>query len=278
MRAQRVLIAGCGELGISTAACLPDATVFGLRRNPASLPPGIQPVAADLLTGEGFSDLPEAIDTVLYAPTPSVRSEEGYRAIYVHALERLLHALPQPAGSLRLVYVSSTAVYGQDGGEWVDEGSTTAPAGFNGRVLLEGERLAASLVRDTSVLRLSGLYGPGRHWLLRRVRAGEALLPGEHWTNRIHLDDAAALAALLVRAASVPPRVIGVDDTPATEREVLDWIAQRLGLPPLPEQFGGALIGGKRLCNRLARSLGWQPRYPSYRDGYTSVLPGSAHP
>lgn len=278
MRAQRVLIAGCGELGISTAACLAGVTVFGLRRNPASLSPRIQPVAADLLTGEGLGALPQAIDTVLYAPTPSLRSEEGYRAIYVDALGRLLHALPQPAASLRLVYVSSTAVYGQDGGEWVDEDSTTAPAGFNGRVLLEGERLAARLVRDTSVLRLSGLYGPGRHWLLRRVRAGEALLPGEHWTNRIHLDDAASLAALLAQAERVPPRVIGVDDKPATEREVLDWIAQRLGLAPLPTHSGGALIGGKRLCNRLARSLGWQPRYPSYRDGYTSVLPGSAHP
>jgi len=278
MRAQRVLIAGCGELGIATAACLPESVVYGLRRSPSSLPPGIRPVAADLLTGEGYGALPKAIDTLIYAPTPSVRSEEGYRAIYVHALERLLRALPHPAASLRLIYVSSTAVFGQDAGEAVDEDSATAPGGFNGRVLLEGERLAAHLVRDTCVLRLSGLYGPGRHWLLRRVRSGEALPPGEHWTNRIHLDDAAALAALLARAASVPPRVIGVDDMPATEREVLDWIAQRLGLPPLPTQSGGALIGGKRLCNQLARSLGWRPRYPSYRDGYTSVLPGSAHP
>jgi nucleoside-diphosphate-sugar epimerase len=278
MRAQRVLIAGCGELGIATAACLPDSVVYGLRRNPSDLPPGIRPVAGDLLTGAGFGALPESIDTLIYAPTPALRSEDGYRAIYVHALERLLHALPHPAASLRLVYVSSTAVYGQDAGEALDEGSATAPLGFNGRVLLEGERLAASRVPDTCVLRLSGLYGPGRHWLLRRVRAGEALPPGEHWTNRIHLDDAAALAALLARAESVPPCVNGVDDVPATEREVLDWIAQRLGLAPLPTQPGAALIGGKRLCNQLARSLGWRPRYPSYRDGYTSVFPGSAHP
>ena len=278
MRAQRVLVAGCGELGIATAACLEGFVVYGLRRNPSSLPPGIRPVAGDLLTGAGFAALPEGIDTLIYAPTPGARTEEGYRAIYVQALERLLRALPQPAAALRLIYVSSTAVYGQDAGEVVDEGSITAPLGFNGRVLLEGERLAASLVPEACMLRLSGLYGPGRHWLLRRARAGEALLPGEHWTNRIHLDDAAALAALLTHAASMPPRVIGVDDTPATEREVLDWIAQRLGLPPLPTQSGGALIGGKRLSNQLARSLGWRPRYPSYRDGYTSVLPGSAHP
>lgn len=278
MRAQRVLIAGCGELGIATAACLPDSETFGLRRNVSGLPPGIRPVAADLLTGAGFSGLPEAVNTLIYAPTPSERSEAGYRAIYVDALDRLVSMLPRPAANLRLIYVSSTAVYGQDAGEAVDERSTTAPSAFNGRVLLEGERLAASRVGDTCVLRLAGLYGPGRHWLLRRARAGEALSPGAHWTNRIHLDDAGALAALLAGEEQVPPCVIGVDDAPTTEREVLDWIALRLGLPPLPTRNDGALIGGKRLCNRLARSLGWRPRYPSFRDGYTSVLPGSAHP
>lgn len=278
MRAQRVLIAGCGDLGIAIAAQLPHSEVYGLRRTTALLPPGIRPVAADLQDGAGFGALPTAVDTLVYAPTPPARNEAGYRAIYVDAMARLLQALPRPAATLRLIYVSSTAVYGQDGGEWVDEASATEPAGFNGRVLLEGERLAAGLVQDCSVLRLAGLYGPGRHWLLRRARAGEPLLPGEHWTNRIHLDDAAALAALLARLDVASRCVIGVDDAPATEREVLDWIAARLGLPPLPVQSGGALTGGKRLCNQLARSSGWRPRYPSYRDGYTSVLPGSAHP
>ena len=77
MRAQRVLVAGCGELGIATAACLEGSVVYGLRRNPSSLPPGIRPVAGDLLTGAGFAALPEGIDTLIYAPTPGARTEEG---------------------------------------------------------------------------------------------------------------------------------------------------------------------------------------------------------
>ena len=140
MRARRVLIAGCGELGVATAAALPGATVYGLRRSVQALPPGIAPIPADLATGAGFEGLPRAVDTLIFAPTPAARSEEGYRAIYVDALSRLLDALPQPDPSLRLIYVSSTAVYGQDAGEIVDEDSACQPQGFNGRVLLEGEQ------------------------------------------------------------------------------------------------------------------------------------------
>ena len=278
MRARRVLIAGCGELGVAAATALPGAAVYGLRRSVQALPPGIVPIRADLATGAGFDGLPTAIDTLIFAPTPAARSEEGYRAIYVDALSRLFDALPQPDRSLRLIYVSSTAVYGQDAGEIVDEGSECQPQGFNGKVLLEGEQLAARLIDNCVALRLSGLYGPGRHWLLRRVRSGAAIAPGQHWTNRIHLADAGALAARLAVLDAVPPRVIGVDDQPTTEREVLDWIAARLGMPAPPDLPGAATISGKRLRNDLSRSLGWRPRYASYRDGYTSELPGNTSP
>ncbi len=278
MRARRLLIAGCGELGAATAAALSGVTVYGLRRSVQNLPLGIEPVAADLLTGDGFERLPDEIDTLVYAPTPAARTEEGYRSIYVDALSRLLEALPRPARSLRLIYVSSTAVYGQNAGESVDEDSDCQPLGFNGRVLLDGERRAAQSRADHVALRLSGLYGPGRHWLLRRVRAGTAIAPGEHWTNRIHVEDAGVLVATLAQREFVPAQVIGVDDAPTTEREVLDWIAARLGLPQLPELPGVATVSGKRLRNDLSRSLGWRPRYASYRDGYTSELPGNTRP
>lgn len=277
MRALRVLIAGCGDLGIALAPVLAEARVFGLRRDVSKLPPTLQPVAADLVSGAGFERLPAGVDTLVYAPTPAARSEADYRAIYVDALERLVSALPEPAPDLRLIYVSSTAVYGQNAGEKVDERSACAPEAFNGRVLLEGERRARELSAHGVALRLSGLYGPGRHWLLRRVRAGTAIAPGTHWTNRIHLDDAAALAARLARLATVPTCVIGVDDEPVPEHEVLDWLAARMGLPPLPRRDDAPTVSGKRLCNDLSRSLGWQPRYASYRDGYTSELAGNAH-
>jgi nucleoside-diphosphate-sugar epimerase len=278
MRARRILIAGCGDLGIATAALLPGDRVYGLRRQVDRLPEGVHPLEADLVTGRGFDCLPGQIDTVIHAPTPDARNEAAYRAVYVDALERLLSALPDPAPELRLIFVSSTAVYGQNGGERVDEHDLCEPQAFNGQVLLEGEQRARLLSDDCVALRLSGIYGPGRQWLLRRVRSGEAIAGGTHWTNRIHVADAAALVATLVRLPSVPPCLIGTDDEPTPEHEVLDWLALRLGLPPLPRRADAPGVSGKRLCNHLSRSLRWSPRYASYRDGYTSEIAGAAHP
>lgn len=274
MRARRVLIAGCGELGIATAAALSGAEVYALRRDVSRLPPTLNPVAADLVGGSGLERLPAGIDTLVYAPTPATRTEADYRAIFVDALQRLLAALPDPAPGLRLVYVSSTAVHGQDGGEWVDEASACVPAAFNGRILLQGERCARERVPDCVALRLSGLYGRGRQRLLQRVRSGSPIAGGTHWTNRIHLADAAALAARLAVLDRAPPIVIGVDDEPAPEHVVLDWLAERLGLPPLP-RLAAAAVSGKRLRNDLSRSLGWRPRYASFRDGYTAEIEDS---
>lgn len=272
MSSRRVLIAGCGDLGTRVGHLLSQATVFGLRRDASRLSDGLHGVSANLLTGEGFPSLPPEIDTVVYAPTPGARDEVSYRAIYVHALARLLNALPQPQVGLRLVYVSSTAVYAQSAGEWVDERSAAEAKAFNGRVLLEGETLAADLVAGSVCLRLSGLYGPGRLWLANRVRAGQTIAAGCHYSNRIHIDDAAALAALLVTAENVPPCVIGVDDEPAPMHEVLDWVADRLASPRLARTGNPEDISGKRLRNDLSHAIGWRPRYASYRDGYPGIL------
>jgi len=270
----RVLIAGCGDLGMRCAAQLSSAQVFGLRRNIAQLPSNITPIAADLASAAGFAELPRQIDTLIYAPTPAARDAAAYRAIYIDALRRLIGAMPQAAAGLRLLFVSSTAVYGQNAGEWVDENSLCAPSGFNGQILLEAETQAQALVSHCAVVRLSGLYGPGRHWLLRRVRAGTPIAAGEHWTNRIHLDDAAALIAKLTTLTQMPARILGNDDEPAREHEVLDWIAAGLRLPTLARQTGPAAASGKRVSNELARSLGWRPRYANFRDGYAAELQG----
>lgn len=267
-----MLIAGCGDLGIALAACLPAATVYGLRRHVGNLTSPIVPVCADLLSGAGLTQLPEQIDTLVYCPTPSERSEAGYRAIYIDGLRRLLSVLPRPADRLRLLFVSSTAVYGEDAGQRVDETTIASTAAWNGRVLLDAESNVRAQVTDCVAVRLAGLYGPGRHWLLRRVQAQAPIRAGAHWTNRIHIADAARLLALLAGLPRAPECVIGVDDEPATEASVLDWLAAQCGLPVLLREGDADQSSGKRLCNDLARSLGWQPLYRSYREGYTDVL------
>jgi nucleoside-diphosphate-sugar epimerase len=270
------LIAGCGDVGTRAGLLLAAAgwTVTGLRRGGTLLAP-LAVVHADLTRRETLAGLPAA-DLVLYLPTPGARTEAAYRAVFIDGPAALLAALPRPPA--RLVFVSSTAVYGDFDGGWADEDSPAQPEGFNGVVLLEAERLLAAGPVPTVVARLAGIYGPGREWMLARVRAGEACRPGA-WTNRIHAQDA---ARMLVHLATLPdpyPVYVGVDDAPATECEVMGWLAGRMGLPAPPPATDarspgrGMAAGNRRLSNRRLRDSGFRFDYPDYRAGYTGLTP-----
>ena len=173
-----VLVAGCGYVGSALAAELvrDGHRVFGLKRDPSSLPDGVTPVRADLTDPATLRGLPHDIERVVYAVSPSGRTEDAYEAAYVTGLTNLLDALSSSGAPVkRVVLTSSTAVYGQDGGEWVDETSETEPTRFSGRILLRAERALLDGPFDGVAVRLSGIYGPGRTWLVRKVEAGEAI-------------------------------------------------------------------------------------------------------
>lgn len=267
---RRVLIAGCGDLGTRLGLRLAARgdTVFGLRRRIERLPPAILGVAADLTDPSTLASVPRALDAVVLCATPGARDPDSYRRTYVEGSRNVLDAAGD-AG--RVLFVSSTAVYGQDAGEWVDEDSPTVPSAFNGALLLQAERALQARGGDVVLARCSGLYGPGRERMLALARRGEAA--AARWTNRIHLDDAAAalqhLLDLPAAAAAAPVWLLN-DDAPALEAEVLDFLRQRLGLPPLPTTAGAAR--GKRIANARLRASGWQARYPDYRAGYSALL------
>jgi nucleoside-diphosphate-sugar epimerase len=260
-----LLIAGAGDLGSRLAALRigRDADVVAVRRRDVAQHPGVRPVRADLATGEGLSRLPRRPDAVVFCVAPDQRDEAAYRKLYVDGLRRLLDAIDTP----RLVFVSSTAVYGQDAGEWVTEASATEPPRFNGRVLLEAERELAAHPGGI-VLRLSGLYGPGRDALLRRAREGLASRP--HFTNRIHIDDAAAALSHLLDLPSPQSLYLGNDDLPVMEHEVQAWVRQEEGLPAVDAETLPAT--GRRIANTRLRASGWQPVHRDYRSGYSAQL------
>ncbi len=268
-----VLIAGCGDLGAAAGSLLAaaGARVWGLRRDPSALPGALEPLAADLLRPATLRRLPP-VSTLVYCPTPAQHTEAAYRDTYVAGLRHLLAAL-EGAPLERALLVSSTSVYGQDDGRRVDEDSPCEPRGFSGRVMLEAEHTLCSAARGwtPTVLRLAGIYGPGRTRLIARAAAGGAVQRDPvYWTNRIHRDDAAALIAHLLGLDRPPPVAIGVDDEPAPLWDVIRWLAGRLGAPPpLPATGDG---GNKRLSNARIRAGGFRPRYPSYRDGYGPLV------
>ncbi|NBB93662.1 MAG: sugar nucleotide-binding protein [Gammaproteobacteria bacterium] len=268
---KRLLIAGCGDLGLRLAARLDRERwqVHGLRRGVDALPADIIPVRADLTDPDSLGVVAGRWDAVVYQATPDAYDEDGYRDAYVHGLANLV----EKVDARRLIFVSSSAVYGQDAGEWVDEDSPTEPARFNGRVLLEAEALAGRSASEPVVVRFSGIYGPGRDSLVRKVAAGQARCreTPPQWTNRIHSEDCAGVLAHLLDLDSPERLYCASDAHSATRCEVLDWLAGRLGVsPPVRENAGGGQ--GKRVASGRLVESGYSFRYPDYRSGYQEML------
>ena len=273
---ERVLLAGCGDLGMRVAQRLlaRGDQVWALRRSPAHDDGhGVRWLRGDLTQPESLRALPEGITHVVYAPTPGAREEAAYRAVFADGLKHLLDAL-SASPLQRVLFVSSSAVYGEHGDAWVDEETPPAPPGFNGRVLLEAERWLAAQAVPSISLRLAGIYGPGRMQLVERLRAGEAKVPRDppHWSNRIHADDAAAAIAHLLALPAPESVYVGVDDTPLPMHALYEHLAQQIGAPRPADGPAPPGIGSKRLSNARLRASGFALRWPDAREGYRALL------
>ncbi len=277
----RVLIAGCGYVGSALGEQLvaDSHEVWGLRRNPRTLPPGIHPIEADLAGPDGCEDIPTDIDWIFYLVSPSGSEDALYRRAYIENLQALFDALDRRGQRpKRLLFASSTAVYEQHDGGWVDESSPTQPERFAGKRLLEAEQLALSSRVPAAVVRFGGIYGPRRTRLIDRVREGRAVYPAEpQFTNRIHRDDCAGVLKHLIELDEPEPIYLGVDREPADQKTVLNWLAGVLGSPE-PRLAGPgearSARGNKRCRNDRLIESGYTFLYPTFREGYRAVLEG----
>lgn len=276
-----LLIAGCGDVGTRLGLRMVEQgwRVLGMRRNLAALPAAIEPLAGDLHADACPSDWPQGpLDYVVYCAAATRHDEAGYRAAYVDGLRRVLGWLEQHGQRpRRILFASSSGVYGQQEGEWIDEGSPAEALSFSAVIMREAERVALESGLPATTVRLTGLYGPGREWLLSQVRNGYRVSETPPlYGNRIHVDDAAGLFATLLQAdvAGKPLAdcYLGVDDEPAPLHEVVAWLREQLGVSHWSDEQRVRRAGSKRCSNARARALGWAPQYPSYRDGYAAIL------
>ena len=270
-----MLIAGCGDVGTQLGVKLSarGAQVFGLRRTINQLPSGIHGIAADITEPSTLQRLP-ACDWLFYTAAAKSRDPDVYRRTYIDGLNNVLDALPTPPRHLFLT--SSSGVYQQCEHEWIDEASPTEPVSESGRILLASEQLALGSGIPATVVRFSGIYGPGRNHLQQLVASGVAA-PAEplHYSNRIHSADCAGvLEHLLLRGmegVSLEPLYLASDDWPTPIHTVMEWLAEQLGVDIHTRQ-AVRRGGSKRCSNRKLKACGYRFRYPDYRSGYRERL------
>ena len=275
----RILIVGAGDIGGHLAGELAAAghEVWGMRRSDKPIADGVQLLQADVADTETLQNLPENLDVMLYCVASPVFSKEGYHDYYYRGLRHILRALKDHKLKHNF-FVSSSSVYHQMDGEWVDETSPTKPTSFAGKEMLAAEEALLKDKTPGTVVRFTGIYGPGRTRMIEQARHGGHCDPEPPvWTNRIHRDDCVGVLKLLVEKALAGDKLhdiyLATDDEPATLFDVLEWMKDRIGdVEPDHDVPEATRRANRRCSNKRIHELGYQLRYRNYREGYDQLL------
>ena len=290
-----VIIFGCGYIGTALAEVLLAAgvRVGALTRNVEKAARlrelGVHEViVADLDSEAWHRQFSGAYESVVNCVSSAGGGIDGYRKSYLKGQSSILK-WTKGRGIQSYLYTSSTSVYPQDGGVRVDETADTTDAPLTGQVLCESERLLADAADSFGawyVLRLAGIYGPRRHYLLDLLRSGESVIPGvgDYFLNLIHRDDVVtAICTALSCHRSTTSGIYNVsDDQPASKAELAAWLAEQLGqvsprfdpehVSPRLQRRGGRMPSRQISSAKLRKTFGWSPHYEDFRVGYRDLL------
>lgn len=286
----RVGILGCGYVGLELARQLrPEHEVVGVRRSAEGIAAieatGADAVRADVTDPAALAAVP-SVDALVFAASSGGRGADAAERVYVDGLRTAIEAFGERDSSPdRLVYTSSTGVYGDHDGGWVDEETSLSPTTAKTRVLAEAERIAREVAPkhgiDGGVARFAGLYGSDRYRLDRYLEGPVT----EGYLNMIHRDDAAGVVRFMLESAD-EELLLAVDDEPVDKWTFADWLADECGIerPPkrtkaerldddgLSEAARRRILTSKRCSNERLRALGYEFRYPTYREGYRAAV------
>jgi len=276
----KVLIVGCGDLGGTVAAQLSamNIQVTGVRRSDVAIS-GVKVIQADIVEASSLEALKSIQpDILIYCVAANGQTDEQYKANYVDGLRNVLATQFENLNLKHVFFVSSTRVYGQKTDALLDEFTPAVAADFGGERLLEAEALLNKLTCNTTVLRLSGIYGAGRLRMINLAKSPQNWPAQNSWSNRIHKDDAAAfmvfLALQVLASKPIGTCYIVTDSKPSSQYEVLSWIANQMQINS--DVTMPAIEGGKRLSNKSMLSTGFQLQYPDFMSGYRALLAATA--
>lgn len=230
------LVVGCGYLGLRVARLWRHAgdRVYAVTRSAerarSLATSGLDPISGDVTAPAALRDLP-AVDTLFWAVGFDRAGGASYRDVHVGGLGRVLDAIP---GAPRVVFASSTGVWGTEDGSVVDETTPAHPTREAGRVLLEAEALLHARTGDRgTALRFAGLYGPDRLPRLDDLKAGRPIAADpDTWLNLIHVDDAARIVVAVAAAPHARRLYVVSDGHPVRRRDWYAHLAARTGSPP----------------------------------------------
>ncbi|EMA17360.1 MULTISPECIES: SDR family oxidoreductase [Haloarcula] len=288
---ERVAILGCGYVGLELGRQLQDDhEVVGVRRSAGGIEAiedaGFEAVRADVTDPESLAAVPDA-DWLVFAASSGGRGAEAAREVYVEGLRTAIdHFWSRADPPERLVYTSSTGVYGDHDGAWVDEETALDPQTEKTEVLAEAERVARERPVEHgghgAVARFAGLYGPERYRLERYLEG--PVTAG--YLNMVHRADATGAVRHLLTEDHREEVVLVVDDEPVEKWAFADWLAEQCDVPFPPKQTTAERLAddslsetakrriqtSKRCSNDRLRELGYEFEYPTFREGYRDAV------
>ena len=285
------LILGCGYVGMRIAKQLAASghTVYGAKRhieNPRDFEEAkIIPLELDVTDKGQLEKIPECIQWCVNAVSSSRRGPDVYRQVYLDATRDIIAKLGSLPDFKHLVQISSTSVFGQTDGSWIDEGADRSPSTETSQILVEAEDLLLHATTEShfpaTIARVSGIYGPGRGFLFQQFVKGEATMvdDGSRIINMIHVDDIVGAIIQMLAQARPGTSFNVTDSAPTTQLEFFRWLVDELGgeLPPSasPEALRKRkrAVTNKKVSNsRLIHDLNYKLKFPSFREGYAEEV------
>ena len=274
---KKLLVIGCGKLGqkLGLLAKKTPLDLLGFKRKKITST-NIRIEQQDIFDKSFFDKVKiHSPDFILYSLSADEQSEKSYRRNYVEGLKQVIKSIKYINNFQHLFFVSSTSVYGDNNDQFIDEFSETSPKNFRGTILLEAENLLNTVKFNSTVLRLSGIYGSGRNYMIKLSQDAESWPKVDRWTNRINEDDAANFIIFLLNQClqgEIPEKLyLLTDKEPVTLFRLLNWIRQNLNLKNNINITSDPILG-KRLRSSIIPSLKFEYKYPTYKQGYKELI------
>ncbi len=277
----KILIVGCGAIGYELASTLADLghEVVGLKRNPPTENQGkFNYFRADITVSADLEALDTDFEHIFFIVSTDSRNENSYHDIYGTGIDNLLNKLGRSGSQASWIFVSSTSVYGQNQGEWVDENSITVPTKSTSLKIVNAEQKLMASNPANVVVRFSGIYGPGREYLVRMAKQTPSIQQKPpYFTNRIHQSDCVGVLVFLLEqrlaGVSLEQCYVASDDDPAPLWDVITWMTEKLHCNPPSAKIADNDAGMNKRCrNDRLKKLGYNFIYPSYKNGYLELI------